>query len=418
MLLTIFITALCTALAGVLLNNFIASERKIKHRIRHLYKVEDSQFGRSLGQLLGPPILEGNTVKVLLNGVQIFPAMLDAIHDARISITFESYVWWDGETARKFSAAFAAKAREGVRVHVLLDGMGCNCTRGATIQDMRDAGVEVTIYHLSNLARFNYRTHRKLLVVDGRRGFTGGVGIADEWGGDAGSPKEWRDTHYDVTGPVVAQMQAAFNDNWMKARTDVLDGPLYFPAIKPTGNLRCQMFKSSPQEGSESARLMFLLSIAAAVKNVKIGNAYFVPDSLTTTTLIEALGRGVVVEILLPGEYQDSNVVRRASRERWGVLLKHGARIFEYQPTMYHCKCMIIDGHWTSVGSANFDNRSFRLNDEANLNILDPRIAMEETENFERDKAKAREVTYEEWLNRPLGQKMADKAASLFRSQF
>jgi len=417
MLLTVLITALCTALAAVLLNNFVSSERKIKHKIRHLYRVEESQFGRSLGQLLGPPILEGNTVTVLLNGNRIFPAMLEAIEDARVSITFESYVWWEGETATKFSAAFAKKAREGVRVHLLLDGVGCTCPKSESLKAMTEAGVELTIYHASNLARFNYRTHRKLLVIDGRRGFTGGVGIADEWNGDGNSPKEWRDTHYEVTGPVVAQMQAAFNDNWMKVRMKVLDGPMYFPAIKPTGNLRCQMFKSSPQEGSESARLMFLLSIAASMRSIKIGNAYFVPDALTTSTLIEAMKRGVSLEILVPGHHHDAPVVRRASRERWGALLKNGARIYEYQPTMYHCKCMVIDGHWTSVGSANFDNRSFRLNDEANLNVLDPRLAKEESDNFDEDKARAREISYAEWVHRPLAQKLADKAASLFRSQ-
>ena len=216
---------------------------------------------------------------------------------------------------------------------------------------------------------------------------------------------------------MVAQMQAAFLDNWMKTRAVVLHGEEYFPALKPVGQHRCQMFKSSPMEGSESARLMYLLSIAAAEQSIKIGNAYFVPDDLTQQTLVEALDRGCRVEVLLPGAHIDSPVVRAASRHRWGELLERGVRLFEFQPTMYHCKLMIIDGLWTSVGSANFDNRSFRLNDEANLNVIDREIAAAETESLIRTGRASREVTYQEWINRPTWQRVTDGAAALLRSQ-
>jgi cardiolipin synthase len=215
----------------------------------------------------------------------------------------------------------------------------------------------------------------------------------------------------------VAQMQAAFLDNWMKTRAVVLHGEDYFPKLEAAGSHRCQMFKSSPMEGSESARLMYLLSIAAAEHSIKVGNAYFVPDDLTMRTLIEAARRGVAVEVLLPGPNLDSMLVRAASRHRWGRLLKGGVRIFEYQPTMYHCKCMMIDGMWTSVGSANFDNRSFRINDEANLNIIGRGFAEAEERQFERDMRDAVEVTYETWRRRPLGQQVAGAAAALLRSQ-
>lgn len=254
-------------------------------------------------------------------------------------------------------------------------------------------------------------------MIDGVLGFTGGVGIADEWDGNAASSDEWRDSHYRVEGPVVAQMQAAFLDNWMKTRAVVLHGEDYFPELKLAGPHRCQMFKSSPMEGSESARLMYLLSIAAAERSIKIGNAYFVPDDLTTQTLLEAVERGVTVEVLLPGRQIDSAAVRGASRHRWGGLLARGVRIFEFEPAMYHCKTMIIDGLWTSVGSANFDNRSFRLNDEANLNILNREIAGAETRAFEQDLQRAREITHGEWLRRPAWQRASDAAAALFRSQ-
>ena len=416
-LLTIGVTAAVTAAVTTIARNFISGEKKIKHRIAQRYGIGDPQFERALGQLLGPPILEGNLVAPLRNGAEIFPAMLAAIARAERSITFETFIYWEGDIAQEFAVALAARARCGVEVHVLMDGVGCNCVNGPALREMAAAGVELEIYHISNFARVNNRTHRKLLVIDGAVGFTGGVGIADQWDGNASSPDEWRDSHYRVEGPVVAQMQAAFLDNWMKTRAVVLHGDDYFPELKPAGPHRCQMFKSSPMEGSESARLMYLLSIAAAERSIKVGNAYFIPDDLTTQTLFEAVERGVAVEVLLPGQQIDSAVVRGASRHRWGGLLARGVRIFEFEPTMYHCKTMIIDGLWTSVGSANFDNRSFRLNDEANLNISDREFAEGETRAFDRDVEKSREITYEEWQRRPAWQRATDGAAALLRSQ-
>ena len=416
-LLTIGVTAIATAAITTFARNFISGEKKIKRRIVKRYGISDPQFERSMSQLLGPPILDGNQVTPLRNGVEIFPAMLAAIESAERTITFETFVYWSGRIAQKFSDALAAKARRGVKVHVLMDGVGCNCVNGPALRQMADAGVELEIYHRANLARINQRTHRKLLVIDGAIGFTGGVGIADEWDGNAQSPDEWRDSHYRVEGPVVAQMQAAFLDNWMKTRAVVLHGEDYFPALKAAGTHRCQIFKSSPMEGSESARLMYLLSIAAAERTLKVGNAYFIPDDLTTQALLEAVDRGVAVEVLVPGRHMNSPMVRAASRDRWGALLARGVRIFEFEPTMYHCKAMIIDGLWTSVGSANFDNRSFRLNDEANLNIIDPEIAANETRAFDADLQRSREVTHEEWLSRPWWRQATDSAAALLRSQ-
>lgn len=218
-----------------------------------------------------------------------------------------------------------------------MDGFGCDCTDGEAIQSMREAGVEVELYHMTSFARTNHRTHRKLLVIDGKVGFTGGVGISDLWNGDADSPEHYRDSHYRVKGPVVAQMQAAFLDNWMKTRAVVLHGEDYFPKLEAAGSHRCQMFKSSPMEGSESARLMYLLSIAAAEHSIKVGNAYFVPDDLTMRTLIEAARRGVAVEVLLPGPNLDSMLVRAASRHRWGRLLKGQAFVGVSQNAVVLC---------------------------------------------------------------------------------
>ena len=416
-LFTIGITALVTAAVTVTARNFISGEKKVKSRIVPRYGIDEPQFERSMGQLLGPPILDGNLVTPLRNGAQIFPAMLAAIESATRTITFETFIYRAGRIAQEFADALSARARSGVKVHALIDGIGCDCVEGPALRQMEDAGVEVQIYHVSNFARANHRTHRKLLVVDGTVGFTGGVGIADEWDGDAQSPLQWRDSHYRAEGPVVAQMQAAFLDNWMKTRAVVLHGEEYFPDLHAAGTHRCQMFKSSPMEGSESARLMYLLSIAAAQRSIRIANAYFIPDDLTAAALVEALDRGVSVQVLLPGDHIDSGIVRGASRHRWGHLLERGVRIFEFEPTMYHCKVMIIDDLWTSVGSANFDNRSFRLNDEANLNVLDSEFATVETRAFEEDKARAREVTYRDWLRRPAWQRAGDAGAALLRSQ-
>lgn len=414
---TIGITAAATAALTIVVRNFISGERKITHRIAQRYGISDPQFERAMSQLLGPPILSGNSVAPLQNGREIFPAMLAAIAEAERSITFETFIYWKGEIADRFADALAAKARQGVKVHVLIDGVGCDCVNGDALRRMIRAGVELELYHTANFARTNERTHRKLLVIDGRLGFTGGVGIADNWDGDAEDPDHYRDTQYRIEGPVVAQMQAAFLDNWMKTRAVVLHGGDYFPELHEAGGLRCQMFKSSPMEGSESARLMYLLSIAAAEKSIRIGNAYFLPDDLTTRTLLEAVERGVKVEVLLPGQTIDSKTVRLAARQRLGRLLEGGVKVYEFLPTMYHCKCMMIDDRWTSVGSANFDNRSFRINDEANLNVIDESFTRREVEVFRGDLAQAREFTFGDWQNRPLSEKLLGGAAALLRSQ-
>jgi cardiolipin synthase len=253
--------------------------------------------------------------------------------------------------------------------------------------------------------------------VDGRIGFTGGVGIADQWLGHAEDADHWRDSHYRITGPAVTQMQAAFMDNWIKTEAEVLHGEAYFPPVDSAGPHLAQMFKSSAGEGGESVRLMYLLSITSARSSVRISASYFVPDSLAIETLVSARNRGVTVEIIVPGEHIDTEVVRRASRGRWGPLLEAGVKIYEYQTTMYHCKVMIVDDRWVSVGSTNFDNRSFSLNDEANLNILDAEFAIEQAKTFEADRSRSREITYAMWLNRPRSEKLKEWLAGLLRSQ-
>jgi cardiolipin synthase len=347
--------------------------------------------------------------------------MLEAIRGAQESITFETYIYWSGDIGQKFSDALCERAQAGVKIHVMLDWLGADRIDAKFVAAMKAAGIEVERYHplrWYNWSRMNNRTHRKLLVVDGRIGFTGGVGIADAWEGDAKAKDHWRDSHYKIEGPAVAQMQAAFGDNWIKARAKVLFGSAYYPELAQIGRSRAQVFKSSPDEGSESVRLMYLLSIASATKSIRLQAAYFVPDDLTIDTLVTARKRGVKIEIIVPGPQTDSEIVQGASRSRWSELLDAGVLIYEFQPSLYHCKVLIVDDVWVSVGSTNFDNRSFRLNDEVNLNVYDDVFAAEQVAIFEVDKNVSRLMTRKDFKNRSILGKMFDAVAGLFRQQF
>lgn len=414
-------TATGLALVGaVVASNFIGGEKKIQRHITRLYTLDDPRFMDELGVLLGPPFLTGTRVQALLNGEQIFPPMLAAIRGAERSITFETYIYWSGDIGREFAEALAERARKGVKVHVLLDWVGSVKMDDSLLAVMTQAGVQVKRFHpphWSHLGRMNNRTHRKLLIVDGRAGFTGGVGVAPQWTGRAQDPEHWRDTHFAVEGPVVAQMQSVFIDNWIKVTGDVLHGPDYFPALAPAGPGRAQMFSSSPSGGSESMQLMYLLSVTAASRSIDLSASYFVPDELTLQALVAAMQRGVRLRIIVPGQNIDSETVRKASRATWGPLLAAGAVIAEYTPTMYHCKVMIVDGMLVSVGSTNFDNRSFRLNDEATLNVVDKAFASAQTATFEDDLAKSHRVTHAAWLARPLRERLGETLASLLGTQ-
>jgi cardiolipin synthase len=409
-----------TLVVGLVALNLRTGEKQIEREVARLYATPDPQFVRAMGVLLGPPILDGNRFQVLVNGDEIFPSMLAAIRTARSTISFESYIYWSGGVGKAFAEALAERAKAGVKVHLLLDWLGSSKLDAQQLAMMEAAGVEVRRFHAprgSQLARVNNRTHRKLLIVDGKVGFTGGVGIADEWSGNAQDPAHWRDTHFRAEGPVVAQMHAVFMDNWVKVTGKVLHGADYFPALEPAGASRGQMFSSSPEGGSESMHLMYLLAITAAAKSIDLSSAYFVPDALTMRTLVNAAKRGVKIRIITPGEHMDAETVRRASRAGWGELLRAGVAIHEYQPTMFHCKVMVVDGLWVSVGSTNFDSRSFSLNDEANLNILDVDFARRQTDIFERDLTRSHAVTLEQWEHRPLAEKLLEHAAALLKTQ-
>jgi cardiolipin synthase A/B len=417
LVLILLVTSVVTILG---INLFSGPEKEVTRPIKHDYGVDDPQFIRTMGVLLGPALVEGNRVDTLLNGEQIFPAMLAAIRAAQQTITFETYIYWSGEVGQEFADALSERAKGGVKVHILVDWLGSQKMDAKLLAEMKSSGVQIEKYHPINwytLDRLNNRTHRKILVVDGRVGFTGGVGIADEWNGHAQDPDHWRDTHYRLEGPAVAQMQAAFTDNWTKVSGRVLHGEAYFPPLKPVGSLFAQMFKSSSDGGADSTQIMYLLSIAAATHSIDLSMAYFVPDAIALETIVAALKRGVKVRILMPGPYTDASMVRRASRSTWGAILKAGAEMYEFQPTMFHCKILVIDNLWTSVGSTNFDSRSFRLNDEANLNVHDRAFAERQRADFESDLKRAKRITYEQWAQRPIGEKVWEHFLGLFGAQ-
>lgn len=420
MLWTILATVAVTALLVVLAMNFVTPEKKLERRVEHRHPVADPQFRREMAVLMGPQIVPGNRVAELQNGEEIFPAMLEAIAAARHTVAFETYIYWGGEIGRRFADALSERARAGIEVRVLVDWAGSIKMDDALLEDMRAAGVELHRYHplrWYSLGRLNNRTHRKLLIVDGRLGFTGGVGIADQWLGHAQDPEHWRDVHFRVEGPAVAQMQAAFMDNWIKTTGRVLNGPGYFPALEPAGESDAHVFISSPAGGAESMHLMFLLTLAAAVRSIDLQASYFVPDDLIIRALVAARERGVHVRVLLPGRHIDSELVRLSSKRVWGVLLRAGVEIYEYQTTMLHTKVLIVDGEMVSVGSTNFDIRSFRLNDEASLNLYDRSFAARMTAGFERDLESARRYTYETWRRRPLRERFAERVLLPIRSQ-
>ena len=365
-----------------------------RQEIAPLYSARSPEFRQAAGSLLGPNFVPGNNIITLVNGNQIFPAMLGAIRSAKHSISFETYVFQDGEIAHQFTEALAERAQSGMKVHAILDAQGTQKMGRQNLERLRDAGVEVAKYHSifwPDPRRYNNRTHRKLLIVDGKIGFVGGVGIADVWTGNADSPQHWRDNHYQVTGPVVAQLQATFATSWLRTRGEVLHSADYFPPLIPTGPYLAQAIRSGAH--NENLDLMYLLTIASAQRTLRIENAYFLPDDLMRKELTTAASRGVKVEVIVPGKKIDQKLVRLASRRHWPELIRAGVRIFEYEPTMVHVKLMIVDDIFVSVGSGNFDNRSIRLNDEANLDVLDRSFAAQQTRLFETDKRRSRQVT-------------------------
>lgn len=416
----VVVSAAVAATAMVLARNFTTTEKTLITLMPHTHGVQDTQFQREMGVLLGPNILPGNRITALQDGDEIFPDMLASIAAAQHSITFETYIYWSGEIGQQFADALAERARAGVTVLVTVDWLGSVKMEDTLLEQMRNAGVRVERYrplNWYNLDRVNKRTHRKLLVIDGHIGYTGGVGIADQWSGRAEDPEHWRDSHFRIEGPAVAQLQAAFNDNWVKMTGTTLTGEAFFPELPAVGASPAHVFLASPQGGSQSMHLMYLMAISAATTSIDLAASYFVPDALMINALQQARRRGVAIRILVPGEHIDSDTVRLSSRADWGPLLAAGIVIAEYQPTMLHVKMLIVDRQLVSVGSTNFDMRSFHLNDEASLNVYDGDFAVAMTAVFERDWAHGKVYDLNMWKRRPLREKLMETVLAPLKSQ-
>lgn len=399
---------------------WLTSARILGQPIDLSYGPRDPVFAETMGPLLGADFTTGNSVRTLINGERFFPVMLDEIHRAQKTITMETYIWSSGKISEQFIEALSERARHGVKVHVLADGMGTLKFKREDRKRLTDAGVEYVVYgreHWYDIKpNINHRTHRKILIVDGKVGFTGGCCIDDHWLGNADSEKVWRETQVRIEGPAVSQMQATFAANWLQTTAHLLVGSDYFPKAERAGDVMAECYKSGPNEGPENARVAYLLAIASARKSIRIANAYFVPDDLAVEMLIRARKRGVQVQIIVPA-VNDSRIGRAASRSRWGRLLEAGAEFYRYMPAMYHCKVMIVDDVFVTVGSVNFDNRSFAINDEDGLNVIDADVARDHLKSFGDDLKRCVPLTLEEYNSRSAFQKGLDHLCGLLRSQ-
>jgi cardiolipin synthase len=383
--------------------------------------VSERAFLHAAVALTAAPISEGSEAELLVNGDRIFPAFLDTIERARATVNLLTYVYWRGDIARDVAGTLCRKAREGVDVNVLLDWVGTAKMDSGLIDEMRDAGVCVAKFRPLKpyaIRRLNNRTHRKVLIADGRVGMTGGVGIAEEWTGDAEDPEHWRDTHLRVTGPVVRHLQGAFGENWLEATGDALVGDGYLPELEPVhAGGPMQVVRSRAGVGDTNVEALYFLAIESARHTLDLTAAYFAPRPAFVKALCDAAERGVHVRVLVPGPHIDKEFVRVAGRGAYEALLGCGVEIFEYQPTMLHAKTMTVDGVWATVGSVNFDNRSFQLHDEATLCVQSERLAARLTEQFEADLDASEQIRPGHWSDRGLHQRVAERALGLARRE-
>ncbi|HEY4555315.1 MAG TPA: phospholipase D-like domain-containing protein, partial [Lysobacter sp.] len=374
----------------------------------------------ALAANLNAPLLDGNRVTLLENGVEIFPAMLDSIRGARESVSLLTYVYWQGEIAETFAKELAAAARRGVKVRVLIDAFGGQQMDSAWIEMMRTAGCEVAWFRplrWNMLDRFNNRTHRKALIVDGRVAYTGGVGIAQQWTGDAQDADHWRDDHFRLEGPVVRYIQGSFAENWHEASGVVLAGRELFPELPHVGGSSMVPISTMPGDHFGGIPFTYWLMFRTAQREVLIATPYYVPDPDLEVGLVEAARRGVKVTLLIPGPHQESRVVRYASYTYYRELLEAGVRIFEYQPTVMHTKLVIVDGAWALIGSPNFDSRSIELNYEIAVAVYDEAFAQRLTASFTHDLTRSREVSLDEVKRWSAFARLRNSLASLLREQ-
>jgi len=369
----------------------------------HEFSIDSPEFVATVAGASGSPFLEGNTLELLNNGDAFYPSMLAAIDAAEHSITIEAYIYWAGEIGAAFAGALANRAQAGCRVKILLDAIG-SASIGSDILDVLEAGgCQVAWYNpirWYTLGRVNNRTHRKSLIIDGDIAFTGGAGIADHWRGNARGPDEWRDMQIRLEGPAVVPLQAGFTHNWQQTTGELLSGDAFYPIVDHRGPLAVQTLLSSPETGASNVRTMYYLSIVCARESIYIANPYFVPDPVALETLIEAKQRGVDVRIMVSGIRNDNWLARHNSVRLFGRLLAAGIEIHEFNRTMLHHKTMVVDGRWVTLGTANFDNRSFAHNEESNVCCFDRALAEQLHAIFVEDLKGCQRVTIDRWRRR------------------
>ncbi len=415
--------AIAVALAGWYASDSLRHRREQEdgYRLRgEDLEVGSDAFLRATEAITMAPIARGNAIELFINGDEIFPAMLDTMRGARRSLNFLSYLYWSGEIATEIAGALCERAQSGVEVNVLLDAVGSARMDRELIMQMEDAGVTFAYFRPPKpyaMRRLNNRTHRKLVIADGETGMTGGVGIADQWTGHAQDPEHWRDTHVRVRGPVVRGLQGAFAENWLEATGNVLVGPDYLPDLEPAGDVPMQVVRSTANVGDTNVEALYFLAIACARESLHLTSAYFAPRPAFAEALTDAAARGVDVRVLVPGPHIDKAVVRQAGRAVYEELLQGGVEIFEYSPTMIHAKTLTIDGVWSSVGSVNFDNRSFQLQDEVTLCVCAREFAGELDAQFERDLQRSTEIDLDRWNDRALPARVTEAVTKLARRE-
>jgi cardiolipin synthase len=384
-------------------------------------EVRSDDFLQAAEALTGAPISEGNDAELLINGDEIFPAFLETIRGAQSTLNVETYVYWTGDIASEVAGAICERAKAGVSCNVILDALGAARMDSSLISTMEDAGVRVRRFRPPKpyaLRRLPNRTHRRLLIADGRVGMTGGVGIASEWTGNAEDPDHWRDTHVRVRGPVVRGLQGAFAEHWLEATGEVLAGEEYLPDLEPVdAGGPMQLVRSKAGVGDTNVEALYYLAIASAARTIDLTAAYFVPRPAFVEALAGAARDEVRVRVLVPGPHIDKGFVRVAGRAAYEDLLEAGIEIHEYQPTMLHAKTMVVDGRWSSVGTVNFDNRSFQLHDEVTLCIWSDQLAGRLGEVFEADLEQSERIEPGRWHGRAPHQRIGEAATKLFRRE-
>ena len=381
----------------------------INYHLSRRTSVDDKDFLYTIQSTCQTALHRGNRVEIFTNGEQFYPAMLEAIRGAQHSINMELYIFQPGKVANQFITALSERARHGVNVTIVVDALGSFSLWGRPVRRLRKAGCRIESYQRLrwySLARLNNRTHRELLIVDGRVGFAGGPGIADWWMYKGKYRKPWRDTMARIEGPVVAAMQGVAAENWLECCGEILTGPDYFPDLQPAGDMTAFVVRSSPADRATTSRVAFQLLMEGADRELHINTPYFLPDRALRRALVDIASRGVRVSIIVPGRRTDQRWVRLASRRMWGMLLEAGVRIYEYRDTMMHAKVLLVDGKWAVLGTTNVDNRSFEHNDEVNVAMLDPGLAARLLVDVARDLKDSDEVTLERWRRRPRWEKI------------